>query len=443
MKKYLLTALVVVVTACIFVALGITFPVYARMLPLLFILFVMDGYLWLAIRRTVMFLQPPLKYTALIIYWLPLILLVGCIVAGAFISFAEWNIPLRTLVPGLIVILYTFKILPFFFQLIRDIARLFIFGLHSFSHGGVKFSHTARLRWIQFTGWIAGTVFLIVMILGMVWWNYDFRVTHQEITLPELPASFDGLKIVQISDIHAGSWLCKRELRKAVDLVNDQHADVIFFTGDMVNYTTLDALPFEEILTHLKAPYGIFAILGNHDYGAYVNWPSPEAKEKDKKDLYAFYHRLGWRLLLNEHSVLRKGNDSIAVLGVHNWGKAYRFQKLGDIPAAQKGIENMQVQLLLSHDPSFWDSIICHKFRNIDITFSGHTHGFQFGIDCFGIHWSPAQYLYNQWGGLYANPVPGSHPQYIYVNVGLGSIAYPGRIGILPEITVITLKRGN
>jgi predicted MPP superfamily phosphohydrolase len=211
----------------------------------------------------------------------------------------------------------------------------------------------------------------------------------------------------------------------------------------MANYTVLDVLPFEEILTHLKAPYGIFAILGNHDYGAYVKWPSEEAKEKDMKDLISFYHRLGWKLLLNEHSILRKGDDSIAILGVQNWGKAYRFQKLGDIPAAQKGVENMSVQLLLSHDPSFWDSIICHKFRNIDITFSGHTHGFQFGIECCGIRWSPAQYLYKQWGGLYEKPVPGSHPQYIYVNRGLGSLGYPGRIGILPEITVFTLRSGK
>jgi predicted MPP superfamily phosphohydrolase len=279
------------------------------------------------------------------------------------------------------------------------------------------------------------------MILGMVWWNYDFRVKRQEIILPELPASFEGLKIVQISDIHLGSWSCRTELSKAVDLVNSQHPDVIFFTGDMANYTTLDVLPFEDILSHLKAPYGIFAILGNHDYGAYVSWPSEEAKQQDMKDLVSFYRRLGWKLLLNEHSILRKGNDSIAILGVQNWGKAYRFQKLGDIPAAQKGVENMKVQLLLSHDPSFWDSIICHKYRNIDVTFSGHTHGFQFGIECCGIRWSPAQYLYNQWAGLYEKPVPGSHPQYIYVNRGLGSLGYPGRIGILPEITVFTLKR--
>jgi hypothetical protein len=443
MKKYLLTGVAVLIIAIIFLALGFTFPVYARALPLLFIVFVIDGYLWISVKRTIFDLTPIWKYTALIIYWLPFILLVSCVIAGFFISFAEWNIPLRTLVPGFIFILYTFKILPFIFQLVRDILRLFRFGLLSFNHGGVRFIDVAKMRWLQVTGWMAGTLFLILMILGMVWWNYDFRIKQQVITLPELPASFDGFRIVHISDIHTGSWLCKRELRKAVDIINDQHADVIFFTGDMVNYTTLDALPFEEILSHLKAPYGILAILGNHDYGAYVSWPSDAAKEKDKKDLYAFYHRLGWKLLLNAHIILKKGNDSIAVLGVHNWGKGYRFQKLGDIPAAEKGVENMQVQLLLSHDPSFWDTIICHKFRNIDITFSGHTHGFQFGIDCFGIHWSPAQYLYNQWGGLYSKPVPGSHPQYIYVNVGIGSIAYPGRIGILPEITVITLKRGN
>jgi uncharacterized protein len=441
MKKILVTSLVVLLTACIFLALGIAFPIYAGMLPLLFIVFVIDGYLWSSIRRKILDLKPILKYPALILYWLPLILLVACIIAGAFVSFPEWGIPVRTIIPGLIFIFYVFKIIPFLFLLLNDIVRIFRFVTHSFIHGHTLWKEIGRLPWIQWTGWITGTSFLLVMILGMVWWNYDFNVKKQEITLPELPASFDGLKIVQISDIHLGSWACKKELQRSVDIVNAQRPDVIFFTGDMANYTTLDVLPFEDILKKLKAPLGIFAILGNHDYGAYVKWPSEEAKEQDMKDLKAFYHRLGWKLLLNEHSVLRKSNDSIVVLGVHNWGKAYRFQKLGDIPAAQKGVEDMQVQLLLSHDPSFWDSIICHKFRNIDITFSGHTHGFQFGIECCGIKWSPAQFLYKQWGGLYEKPVPGSHPQYIYVNRGLGSLGYPGRIGILPEITVFTLRR--
>jgi hypothetical protein len=441
MKNILITSLIVLTTACIFLALGMAFPIYAPMLPLLFILFVIDGYLWFSIQKWILGFKPFWKYLTLIFYWLAEILLFTCIIAGIFVSFVEWNIPLRTLVPGVIFILFVFKLLPFIFQLIADILRLFSFGIQSFIHGGIHLKDVARMRWLQLTGWVTGTLFLILMILGMAWWNYDFSVKKQEIILPELPASFEGLKIVQISDLHLGSWACKGELRRAVDIVNFQHPDVIFFTGDMANYTVLDVLPFEEILTHLKAPYGIFAILGNHDYGAYVKWPSEEAKEKDMKDLVSFYHRLGWKLLLNEHSILRKGDDSIAILGVQNWGKAHRFQKLGDIPAAQKGVENMSVQLLLSHDPSFWDSIICHKFRNIDITFSGHTHGFQFGIECCGIKWSPAQYLYKQWGGLYEKPVPGSHPQYIYVNRGLGSLGYPGRIGILPEITVFTLRR--
>lgn len=441
MKKILITGLVVLITACIFLALGIAFPIYASFLPILFILFVIDGYLWFSIQKWILGFKPFWKYLTLIFYWLPEILLLSCIIAGIFVAFVEWNIALRTLIPGVILILFVFKILPFIFLLIADILRLFRFGIQSFIHSGTRWHDVLRMRWLQLTGWVAGTLFLILMILGMAWWNYDFQVKQQEIILPELPVSFDGLRIVQISDIHLGSWACKAELRRAVEIMNSQHPDIIFFTGDMANYTTLDVLPFEEILTHLTAPYGIFAILGNHDYGAYVKWPSEEAKEKDMKGLVSFYHRLGWKLLLNEHSIIRKGDDSIAILGVQNWGKAHRFQKLGDIPAARKGVENMQVQLLLSHDPSFWDSVICHQFRNIDITFSGHTHGFQFGIECCGIRWSPAQYLYKQWAGLYEKPVPGSHPQYIYVNRGLGSIGYPGRIGILPEITVFTLRR--
>jgi len=321
MKKTLIIGLVFLAIVCIFVTLHIAFPVYARMLPILFILFIIDAYLWSSIRRTILGFKPFWKYSVMIAYWLPLILLFCCIIAGVFVAFTRWNFALRTLLPGVIFILYVFKILPFIFHLIADILRLFSFGLQSFFQGGVHLKDVARMRWIPLIGWVAGTIFLILMILGMVWWNYDFTVKKQEIILPELPASFEGLKIVQISDIHLGSWACKKELRKAVDIVNSQHPDVIFFTGDMANYSTLDVLPFEEILTHLKAPYGIFAILGNHDYGLYVNWASEEAKEKDMKDLISFYHRLGWKLLMNEHSILRKGDDSIAILGVQNWGK--------------------------------------------------------------------------------------------------------------------------
>lgn len=441
MRKTLLPALVILGVIGIFVALGFAFPIYAGFLPLLFMLFLIDGYLFSSLWHWIRNLRTYLKYIVLVIYWLPLLLLICCIITGAFIKFPNWNIPLRTLVPGAIFIIYAHKIIPFIFLLINDILRLFRFGFHSFLDRHTKLSDIPRTLWLQITGWVIGSMFLILMGLGVVWWNYDFNVIRQDIILPELPASFDGLKIVQVSDIHLGSWVLKSELKRAIDLVNEQHPDMIFFTGDMANYTTLDVLPFEEILTHMKAPMGIFAIMGNHDYGAYVSWPSEELKEADQIELVNFYHRLGWKLLLNQHSIVKRGNDSILILGVENWGKAYRFQKKGDIPKAQDGLTGMPVQLLLSHDPSFWDTIICHKFQNIDVTFSGHTHGFQFGIEALGIKWSPAQYLYRQWGGLYAKPVPGSHPQYIYVNRGLGSLGYPGRIGILPEITVFTFRK--
>ena len=442
MRRSLQIALIIILTAGIFLVLGISFPLYAGFLPILLLLFVLDGYLWSSFRHKVLEFKPVFKYAALGLYWSPLILIICCIVAGFFVPFVKWDIPARTLVPGTILIIYASRVFPVVFLLIADLFRLFQYGIDTFMHGrGIRLKDHHRNRWILGIGHLTGILLLFLMIAGMAWWNYDFRIRKQEIVLPELPASFDGLMIVQISDTHLGSWSCNPKLEEAVDIANALNPDIIFFTGDMANYTTLDVLPSEHILARLKAPLGIFAILGNHDYGDYIKWPSEEARLKDMADLKAFYHRLGWRLLLNEHSVLKKGNDSIAILGVQNWGKSRRFQKLGDIPAAQKGVETMPVQLLLSHDPSFWDSVICRQFRNIDITFSGHTHGFQFGIECCGIRWSPAEYLYKQWGGLYEKPVPGSHPQYIYVNRGLGSLGYPGRVGILPEITLITLKK--
>jgi predicted MPP superfamily phosphohydrolase len=441
MKKILFTGLVILVTVCIFLALGIAFPIYAPMLPLLLIIFIIDGYLWFSVRHTVLGARPLWRYGGILLYWLPMILLAGSIIAGVFIPFPEWNIAVRTIIPGLIFVFFVSKILPFIFLVIADIIRLISFGMQSFQHSGTRFPDIGKVMWLRLTGWITGFIFLLILLLGMAWWNYDFSVKKQDIVLPELPASFEGFKIVQISDLHLGSWGCAAELKKAVDLVNAQEPEVIFFTGDMANYTTLDVIPFRKILAEMKAPYGIFCVLGNHDYGDYVKWPSEAAKEQDMKDLQSVYHSLGWRLLLNENSVLRRGSDSIAIIGVQNWGKAYRFQKLADMPSALKGIGNMEVKLLLSHDPSHWDSIISRQYPDIDITFAGHTHAFQLGIECCGIRWSPAQYLYNQWAGLYEKPVPGSHPQYIYVNRGLGSLGYPGRIGELPEITVFTLKR--
>jgi len=284
-----------------------------------------------------------------------------------------------------------------------------------------------------------GALIFIIMTAGTIFWQFDFRVQRQEITLPGLPQAFDGYKIAQFSDVHLGSWGSKPQLKEAMDMVNGLHADVIFFTGDMFNYCTADGKGFEDILKTLHAPDGIYAILGNHDYGDYINWPSPEAKQKNMEDLKSYYNYLGWKLLLNSNDILKRGNDSIAVIGVENWGATWRFQRLGDVAIAEQGTETMSIQLLMSHDPSHWDSIVSKNYPEIDVTFSGHTHGGQIGIDHFGIHWSPVVWLSRLWCGLYENPAS-APPQYLYVNQGLGNIGYSGRVGILPEITLITLK---
>jgi len=310
----------------------------------------------------------------------------------------------------------------------------------SFQFGkDVKLAYYRRDKLLLIIGWSTGSLLFLVLLYGMVIGMYDFRVRRVEITLPELPASFDGLRIVQLSDIHLGSWTSKEKLKEAVSIVNSLKPDVIFFTGDLLDYCTKDVDSFQPILAELYAPFGIFAILGNHDYGDYVRWPSAADKKQDHQDLFNYYKKLGWKLLLNENSLLIRGKDSIAVIGVENWGSTGRFQRLADMGKALKGVENFHVQLLLSHDPSHWDRVISQKFRNIDVTFSGHTHGFQFGLEALGVKWSPAQYLYKEWGGLYMMPVQGTHPQYLYVNRGLGSIGYPGRVGIFPEITLVTL----
>jgi len=249
-----------------------------------------------------------------------------------------------------------------------------------------------------------------------------------------------GFRIVQISDIHLGSWVSKNELKEAVTIINDLKADVVFFTGDLVNYSTEEAYPFEQILKSVQSKYGVYSILGNHDYGDYKRWSSKEAKARNMEEMFDFYKHLGWKLLLNENQVIEIEGEEIAIIGVENWGSMSRFQKYGDIEKAIAGVEDKPVKLLLSHDPSHWELIISKYRTTIDVTFAGHTHGAQFGIEIPGMRWSPAQYIYNYWAGLYSllNPIT-NDKQYLYVNRGIGAIGYPGRVGILPEITVVDL----
>jgi uncharacterized protein len=442
MRKFLALLLWVLALAGVFVVLVWTFPKNKGMIPLFLILLVLDGYLWIHVRAWILSRKKAKRYLLLFLYWLAPGLLVMAFAIGIFLPFIAWDIPFRTYLTGIILILYGSKVFPLAFHLMADLFRLFQYGMSAFHHGSeVSYRYIRPNRILVCSGWGIGLLFLLVMSFGIAWGNYHFQVKKVNIDLAELPPVFDGLRIVQISDIHLGSWTCPGRLEKAVDMINDLKPDVIFFTGDLMNFCSRDTGDYRRILSGMMAPEGIYAILGNHDYGDYIRWRYPELKKLDKMRLVGYERSLGWNVLLNENHILVRGHDSIAIIGVENWGMAARFQRVADIPKAMKGVENLPVKLFLTHDPSHWDRVVSRDHKDVDVTFSGHTHGFQMGIECCGIKWSPAEYTYPEWAGLYSRPVPASHPQYIYINRGLGSIGWPGRIGEWPEITLIVLRR--
>jgi predicted MPP superfamily phosphohydrolase len=294
--------------------------------------------------------------------------------------------------------------------------------------------HISRLKFLNYIALGMAALPFAGFVYGMIKGAFDYKVHRVKVVLPNLPTEFNGFKIVQISDIHSGSFTSTAHVEEAVKIIMQQQADVIFFTGDLVNNEATEMQPFMNVLNKLTAPMGVFSTLGNHDYGDYVQWESPEAKRKNLEDLKVVHQQLGWRLMMNEHVALTKGNASIALIGIENWGGNLNFPKYGDLKKAHAGTENYPVKLLLSHDPSHWDKQVKPEYKDIDITFSGHTHGFQMGIEVPGFKWSPSKYFYKEWAGLYTD-----NDQYIYVNRGLGFLGYPGRVGISPEITVMEL----
>lgn len=265
---------------------------------------------------------------------------------------------------------------------------------------------------------------------------YNFKVHETTIKIPNLPKAFKNFKIVQISDIHTGSLQSHHQLQKAIDLVLEQNPDIICFTGDLVNNRTDEVYPYLCDLKKLQAPYGVLSILGNHDYGDYETWNSPAEKHQNLLAMHHVHKHLGWNLLLNQHTHIEKEGERIYFLGVENWGANLHFPKYGKLNDAYEGLKTDAIKILLSHDPSHFDTEVTSNYKDIQLTLSGHTHGFQFGIEIPGyVKWSPSQYIYKQWAGLYKKG-----NQQIYVNRGLGCLGYMGRIGIKPEITVITLS---
>ena len=293
-----------------------------------------------------------------------------------------------------------------------------------------------RSEFLLKAGLITGIVPLAGIGVGIVSGAYDYRVRRQVLYLPNLPKAFNGMTIGQISDVHSGSFYNKKAVERGVELLLQQKPEVIFFTGDLVNRRSDEMYGYQDIFSKVKAPLGVFSTLGNHDYGDYYyDWPSDAAKRKNLDDLKVTHKNMGWDLLLNENRRLMINGEEIGILGCENWGELTRFPKYGKMEPTVKGTEDLPVKLLLSHDPSHWRAQVLEKYPQIDVMFSGHTHGMQFGVRTDNFQWSPVEYVYKEWAGLYSED-----KQQLYVNVGYGFLGFPGRVGILPEITIFELR---
>ena len=286
---------------------------------------------------------------------------------------------------------------------------------------------------ITYTGAVLSLVLFVLLIYGTLFGRFHFKIERLSLKFKDLPSSFNNFRIVQISDIHLGSWYRKKKkMEEAVNLINNQNADLIIFTGDLVNNFSEEADGWSDILKETRARYGKYSILGNHDYGDYWSWKNTLEKQKNMNYLFKAHKEMNFNLLRNESVKISKNGHQIAIIGVENWGKP-PFQQYGDLHQAMKNLKTVPFKILLSHNPSHWSEEVQNK-TGIELTFSGHTHAMQFGIKIGKFQWSPIKYMYRCWSGLY-----GDNGQYLYVNRGLGSIGYPGRVGMRPEITIITL----
>ena len=403
------------------------------------IMLLLDTYIFQAIKTVCQNASPRTKMFVYVVYWAVTVLAVMGFLLFAFTDPDLLPRKLRTYLFATILGLFFAKLIGFVFFLLDDVRRLIQWAAGKLFYSNTEGETTvgdgiSRSVFLSWLGLAAGGGLFTTLIYGYSN-KYNYKVRSVQLTFDNLPAGFKGLKILQISDIHSGSFMDKKAVQHGVDMILQQNADIILFTGDLVNDKATEMNEYMDVFNQLKAPMGVYSTLGNHDYGDYVNWPSGGvSKEQNLENVKKIHGELGWRLLMNEHVILKRNGDEIALIGIENWSAKARFPKHGRMDLAYPGTEKYPFKILMSHDPSHWDAQVKPTYSDIDLTLSGHTHGMQFGIDIPGFKWSPVQYVYEEWAGLYED-----QKQKLYVNRGFGFIGYPGRVGIMPEITVIEL----
>ena len=403
-----------------------------RIIPLLVFLAV-ELYAFQAIRAWVSPYRPAVRRLTYGLYWAVSAAVFGLFLLAVTGQTADWGRGVRIFTFSAAFIALVSKLPVVLLLLVDDLRRGGGWLLNRLSP--VTPRDTGRSRFLAGLALAAGGVPLATLTYGIVRNAYRYRLHRQDVAIAGLPAALDGFRIVQISDMHSGSWTRQEPLRGAVDLINAEAADLVCMTGDLVNSRADEMEPFVPIFREIRARHGVVSVMGNHDYGDYERGWNDAQRAANLERFYATHRELGWDLLRDEHRKIRVGGATLGVLGVENWS-ALRFGARGDLAAAHAGTDDCDCRLLLSHDPTHWDAQVRPDFPDIDLTLSGHTHGFQFGVEIPGFRWSPAQYMYKQWAGLYREG-----GQQLYVNRGLGFLGYPGRVGILPEITVLTLRR--
>ncbi len=372
-------------------------------------------------------------------YWTISILALLILLILPYLHFQHQSKILRTTIFAIIMGLFFAKLIAALFLLIDDIRR----GIQ-WAAGKIFFSNTegenlqqgeniSRSVFLSWIGLLAGGGLFSSLVYGFSN-KYRYQVKRMRLNFAGVPAAFRGMKVVQLSDIHCGSFTDKEAVIKGVEMVMKEKPDLILFTGDLVNNIADEMTDYMDVFDKLNAPLGVYSVLGNHDYGDYASWNNEDEKIENLEKLKQIHGTLGWRLLMNEHVVLKKDEDQIVLIGVENWSAKARFPKHGDLERAYDGAKGYPFKILMSHDPSHWDAQVRKFYPDINLMLSGHTHGMQFGIEIPGFRWSPVQYVYRQWAGLYEKG-----EQKLYVNRGFGFIGYPGRVGILPEISVFEL----